>query len=140
MSGKDEHAPLRALAAAPVHARALWLDFAEWSAVLLLPFLCESNGQECPGWALALCQHAAAVCLASPPALLQALEVADRDRAGVCCEPGIAAVGVSLDLCVAVPNVGRGAWVVITAFGHAVARACRLPRATLVAWAKHRDG
>lgn len=121
MSGKDDHASLRSLAAAPVHARALRLNCAEWTAVLTLPFACETMGEPCPGWAGELCQHATAVCLASPAALLHVLVVADFEQPEAPCEPGIASLGAALALSITSPRVGPRAWISITPFGHAVA-------------------
>lgn len=126
MIDEDERALLRSLAWEPVHDQVLRLGFPEWTAIVFLPIVCETVGEECPGWALNLCRHAAAVCQAAPVALLRVLLHADVDRAGAPCDLEVAALGVELDLFTT--PLHRDPRVSITPFGHAVALLHRLHR------------
>jgi hypothetical protein len=131
--------PVRLLAGEGVHERGLRLSCHEWSAVVHMPFLCDTLGEDWPAWAADLCLHAVVVCRAVPLALLDLLLAAYRDRAGVACDHDTAALGVVLDLCVTSPHVGPGAWISITPFGHAVALLHLLHRVTRAAAAEHGD-
>lgn len=117
---RDGMPPVRILAGEPLHERGRRLSCDEWSAVIFVPFVCEALGEEQPAWA-DLGVYAAMVCRILPLVLLDVLLAAYRNRAGAVCDPGGAALGVALDLCVTSPHVGPEAWISITPFGHAVA-------------------
>ena len=82
-----------------VHAGVHFNALLPWTAVVLMPFVCETLGEECPAWAWDLCRHASAVCQAVPTTLLDALLGVGGDQAGGLSDDD-AALGVELDLCV----------------------------------------
>lgn len=112
---------IQRLVADPVHQRGQRLSYNEWSAVIWVPRVCDVLGEEWPEWAWELCELASTLEKASPPALLDALLLADREQAGAPCDRYAAQLGADLGLCVVTPSSGPDAWLVITPFGHAVA-------------------
>lgn len=140
MSSEHDRAPLRLLAGKPVHERGLRLGYDHWTAVVLVPSVCETLGEEWPAWAWDLCRHASAVCQAVPTTLLDALLGVGGDQAGGLSDDD-AALGVELDLCVMSPHAGAGneARILVTPFGHAVALLHRMHRDAQAAAAEDDD-